>query len=44
MVWISNILLVSLPWITIVLGAITIVTSISTGFDLDLTNNNNFIL
>jgi len=41
--WISNVLLGIITWITMVLGAISIVEAISVGFNLNLTNSNDFI-
>ena len=42
--WFSNILLGIITWVSMVLGFISVVESISTGFNLKLTDSNYFIL
>ena len=42
--WLSNILLGIITWVTMVLGAISVVESISTAFNLNLTDSNRFIV
>lgn len=42
--WFSNILLGIITWVTMVLGAISIVESISTAFKLNITDSNQFII
>ncbi len=42
--WLSNIMLGIITWITMVLGAISIVESISTAFNLNITDSNHFIV
>lgn len=42
--WLSNILLGIITWVTMVLGAISVVESISKAFELNLTDSNRFIV